>query len=112
MIIGYIATMKTALRTSGAARSAENLARVAQMLKLLAHPHRLRIVEILEADEAPVHAIVDHLGLPQGATSQHLNQMRRVGLVAAERRGKEVWYGIADRRAIRILRCVCERNRP
>ena len=36
------------------------------MLKLLAHPHRLKVIEILEGeDEAPVHALVKRLGLPQ-----------------------------------------------
>ena len=80
---------------------------MAQVLKLLAHPHRLKIIEILESeDEAPVHVIVERLGLPQGATSQHLNQMRRANLINAERRGKEVWYQIADRRSLTILNCI------
>ncbi len=84
----------------------ELLGRMAQVLRLLAHPDRLRIIEILEAGAAPVHDVVDALGLPQAATSQHLNQMKRVGLVAAERRGKEVWYAIADPRSISILNCI------
>jgi DNA-binding transcriptional ArsR family regulator len=87
--------------------SHEVLARMAQVLKLLAHPHRLKIIEILEGeDEAPVHVVVERLGLPQGATSQHLNQMRRANLISAERRGKEVWYRIADRRSLTILNCI------
>ena len=84
----------------------ELLGRMAQVLRLLAHPDRLRIIENLEAGAAPVHDVVDALGLPQAATSQHLNQMKRVGLVAAERRGKEVWYAIADPRSISILNCI------
>jgi DNA-binding transcriptional ArsR family regulator len=99
--------MKMKKRGCGEGLSIEFLARMAQVLKLLAHPHRLKIVEILESrDEAPVHEIVEQLALPQAACSQHLNQMRRVGLVAAERRGREVWYRIADRRSISILACV------
>jgi DNA-binding transcriptional ArsR family regulator len=87
--------------------SHEVLARMAQVLKLLAHPHRLKIIEILEAEEeAPVHAIVEHLDLPQGATSQHLNQMRRANLISAERRGKEMWYRISDPRSLTILNCI------
>ena len=91
----------------GTELSHEVLARMAQVLKLLAHPHRLKIIEILEGvDEAPVHVIMERLGLPQGATSQHLNQMRRANLISAERRGKEVWYRIADRRSLTILNCI------
>lgn len=83
------------------------LSRMAQVLKLLAHPRRLKIIEILEGvDEAPVHDIVERLDLPQGPTSQHLNQMRRANLISAERRGKEVWYRIADRRSLTILNCI------
>ncbi len=91
----------------GAGMSINDLARMAQVLRLLAHPRRLKIIEILEsADAAPVHEIVGRIALPQGATSQHLNQMRRVGLVESERRGKEVWYRISDRRCISILNCI------
>lgn len=93
-------------KVSGAL-SAELLERAAGVLKLLAHPQRLKLVEFLEAQkEAPVHEIMAHLGLPQAVTSQHLNQMKRVGLVRSSRRGREVWYGIADPRCLRILNCI------
>lgn len=83
------------------------LSRLADTLKLLAHPQRLKIVDILQREEeAPVHELTHQLGLAQAATSHHLNRMRRVGLVASERRGKEVWYRIADPKALKILDCV------
>ena len=101
-----LAGMKTK-SVCGGELSHELLARMAQILKLLAHPDRLNIIQVLEAkDEAPVHEIVERLGLPQGATSQHLNQMRRADLISAERRGKEVWYRIADPRSLTILNCI------
>ena len=80
---------------------------MAEVLRLLAHPQRLRIVEILErCGTAPVHEIVEALDLPQGATSQHLGLMKKVGLVESERRGREVWYRVADPRALTILNCI------
>ncbi len=88
--------------------SADVVGSAAEMLRTLAHPMRLRIVDALNAaDELPVGAITEHLGIAQAATSQHLNHMRRVGLVKSERRGKEVWYSIADRRPIALLNCIC-----
>ena len=94
--------------------SAEAVGGAAEMLRILAHPMRLRIVDALNtAGELPVGAITDYLGIAQATTSQHLNHMRRVGLVRSERRGKEVWYSIADRRPIALLNCICnccERN--
>lgn len=84
----------------------EEMERMAQVLRLLAHAQRLRLIEQLESGPAPVHDLVKALDLPQATVSQHLNQMRRVGLVGAERRHKEVWYRIADPRALTILDCI------
>ena len=87
------------------------LERVARMLKLLAHPHRLKIVEVLDgAGAQPLHLLMEKLGLAQAPTSQHLNLMRRAGLVDAQRRGREIWYDIADRRCLSILHCIREKK--
>ena len=84
-----------------------DLTRMAKVLKLLAHPYRLKIVDLLDSGgPAPVHALVRGLSLPQAAVSTHLRLMLRVDLVAAERRGKEVWYSVADRRSLSILDCM------
>lgn len=89
----------------------ELLERMAAVLRVLAHPHRLKIVEVLEREaEATVSTIQAALGLPQSATSQHLGHMKRVGLLASRRRGKEVWYAIADRRALTILDCIRKKH--
>jgi len=95
----------------GGELSIEYLQRVASMLRLLAHPHRLKLVEALESlDEAPVHVLMERLQLPQAPTSQHLSLMRRVGLVEARRRGREVWYAIADRRCLGVLNCIRDKR--
>ncbi|HMO02982.1 MAG TPA: metalloregulator ArsR/SmtB family transcription factor [Kiritimatiellia bacterium] len=83
------------------------LERMAAALKVLAHPHRLKIVELLEDEkEASVSLIHERLHLAQAMTSQHLGHMKRVGLLASTRKGKEVWYRIADNRALTILDCI------
>jgi len=88
--------------------SADAVAMAAEMLRTLAHPMRLRIVDALNAaGELPVCEITNYLGIAQAATSQHLNHMRRMGLVQSERRGKEVWYSMADQRPIALLNCIC-----
>ena len=99
--------MKTNVQPCPQNLTIADLARMAQVLKLLAHPYRLKIVDILESEEAiPVHGLVDRLGLPQAGVSGHLKKMLRAGLVAAERRGKEVWYSVGDRRSLTILNCM------
>lgn len=87
--------------------SIADLARMAKVLKLLAHPYRLKIVDILETEDAvPVHALMERLDLPQAVVSNHLQKMLRAGLVAHQRRGKEVWYSVGDRRSLTILNCM------
>lgn len=86
----------------------ESLEKAAETLKIMANPQRLRLIEILEREqEEPVHALVEETKFPQAVVSQHLNQMRRLGLLSAERRGKEMWYSITDPRALSILNCIC-----
>lgn len=93
-------------RCSTASRAA--LERSATLLRLIAHPDRLRLLELLrDRPLAPVHELAEAVGRAPAATSQHLNQMRRLGLVAARRNGREVRYEIGDRRVLKILRCVC-----
>ena len=85
----------------------EDLARMAKVLKLLAHPYRLKIVDVLETEDAvPVHALMERLDLPQALVSGHLRKMLRAGLVARQRRGKECWYSVGDRRSLTILNCM------
>ena len=80
---------------------------MAGALKILAHPCRLKLIEVLQREgDLPVHLIMARLQLPQATISQHLNQMRRGGLVRAVRKGKEVWYGISDPSALTILDCI------
>ena len=102
-----LATVKPTRQPCPQDLSIDDLARMAKVLKLLAHPYRLKIIDILESQNvAPVHALVARLDLPQAATSGHLKKLLRVGLVKSERRGKEVWYSLGDRRSLTILNCM------
>ena len=88
--------------------TSETLEKAAATLKILAHPQRLRLIEILEREETVlVHVLVEETGFPQAVVSQHLNQMRRIGLLSSRRQGKEMWYSICDPRALTILNCIC-----
>jgi ArsR family transcriptional regulator len=99
--------MKTEIQPCPKDLTIADLARMAKVLKLLAHPYRLKIIDLLEsAGAAPVHALMEQLGLSQAITSNHLKKMLRIGLVKCQRRGKEVWYSLGDRRSLTILNCM------
>lgn len=82
------------------------LERCAAAFRVLAHPYRLRIVELLDGRRRSVGELAERLDLPQAATSQHLNLMRTHGLLAAERKGKTVFYKVSNPSALKILDCI------
>jgi rhodanese-related sulfurtransferase/DNA-binding transcriptional ArsR family regulator len=88
-------------------------AQFAAVAKSLAHPHRLEILEQLAQGERSVEVAAARTGLSVANTSQHLQQMRRAGIVAARREGKFILYTLADDAVLDLvsaLRRVAERN--
>lgn len=67
----------------------------AELLKALAHPRRLEIVQLLREQELCVSDIYEMLDLPQANISQHLMILREAGVVETRREGKQVLYTIA-----------------
>ena len=84
----------------------ELLRRAAEIIKLLGHPERLKIVEVLEGGEATVSDIQEQLGIAQAIASQHLAKLRGAGVVAARREGVYVFYQLTEEKVHHILRCI------
>ncbi len=83
------------------------LVKMADVIKMIGHPQRLQILEHLDLHgECSVSDIVEAVGGQQGAISQHLNKMRRAGIIECQRHGKQVVYKIAATNAITILNCL------
>ena len=68
----------------------------AAVAKAAAHPHRLELLEQLAQGERSVEVLADRIRLSVANASQHLQHMRRGGLVDARRDGKFVFYRLAD----------------
>ena len=75
----------------------------ANLLRVLGHPTRLQILQILLKEDQCVKNIWERLGLSQANVSQHLTTMRHQGILKAERKGGRMCYSIKDKRAIQIL---------
>lgn len=79
---------------------------VAEVMKAVAHPVRLQIIELLEKHEMCVGDIVEGVGGKQAITSQHLNMMRDKGVLGSRRDGAKVYYSIENRNVIKLLHCI------
>ncbi len=75
----------------------------AGLFRVLGHPARVRIIELLREGERSVGALQEGLGFDSGATSQHLAALRRVGLVESRREGTSVYYRASDERVFELL---------
>lgn len=81
--------------------------------KALGHPQRLELIEHLAQGPRSVEALAMKLGLPIANVSQHLQTLRRAGLLSAERNGKFVNYRLVDDSglaAFASVRTVAERH--
>jgi rhodanese-related sulfurtransferase len=86
---------------------------LAEVAKAMAHAHRLELLEHLGQGERSVEALAALTRLSVANTSQHLQQLRRVGLVASRRDGKRVLYRISGDDIVGLLsglRVVAERS--
>lgn len=91
----------------------ELMIQFARVAKALAHEHRLEILECLGQGQRNVEALAERCGLPIANMSQHLQHLRRAGLVTTCREGKYVLYRLADDEVITLLSAlqrVAERN--
>jgi len=86
--------------------SCDMLDRAAECLKIMAHPVRLRMVEILMQGEFPVHEIAEMCQLPPAQTCEHLRLLKGHGLLASDRRGKTVYYKIIHPTLPRLIHCI------
>ncbi len=90
------------------------LASFADVARALAHEHRLELLEYLAQGERSVEALAALGGLSVANTSQHLQHLRRAGLVNTRRDGKRVYYALSNEfevvQLMTSLRLVAERT--
>lgn len=85
----------------------------AAVAKAAAHPHRFALLEHVAQGERTVEGLAERAGLSIANASQHLQSMRRAGLLAARRDGKFTLYRLADDSVLDLMHAigrVAERN--
>lgn len=84
----------------------EALGRAAECLRVLAHPHRLRMIQMLLAGEYAVGELAESCSLPTAMASEHLRLMQRCGFLRAEKDGRRVFYRVVEPHLKSIMRCI------
>jgi ArsR family transcriptional regulator len=85
---------------------ADLLERAARTLRVLAHPVRLKMVELLLERPVAVGELAERVHLNPAAVSQHLNLMRSRGVVDASRHGRHVFYQVVSPQALALMNCL------
>jgi len=78
----------------------------AAVLKALAHPTRLFLIEQLAEKSYCVFELTEMVGLDISTVSKHLSILRNAGLVKVDKKGKQVFYSLRMRCALNFLDCV------
>lgn len=85
----------------------EKLESAANMLKAIAHPMRIAILNLLETgNKMTVSEIHQKLGLEQSSTSHHLGILKDKGVLYSKREGKNTYYFLKHENFAKVIECV------
>ncbi len=91
--------------------SKEKLEKAAFILKTVAHPTRLAIIELLGTnDRLSVNELSRLLDCEQSLLSHHLINMKLKGILQAEQEGQSRYYSLKERDVLKLIACIenCE----
>ncbi|MDA8743472.1 metalloregulator ArsR/SmtB family transcription factor [Rubripirellula amarantea] len=86
--------------------SVQEFTEAAECLKTLAHPVRLRIVQLLLSGRYSVGELAEDCEIPDNVGSEHLRLLQRCGFLTSERQGRHVYYEIAEPHLQQLMACV------
>ena len=82
------------------------LGQAAECLKTLAHPVRIRMVQLLLHGRYTVGELAEDCGVPDNVASEHLRLMQRCGFFTSEREGRRVYYQVAEPHLENLMACI------
>ena len=78
----------------------------ARIIKAMAHPSRLFIVDELSRQERCVHELTEMVGADVSTVSKHLSVLKNAGIVQDEKRGAQVFYSLKVPCVLNFFSCV------
>lgn len=82
------------------------LGKAAECLKALAHPVRLRMVQLLLVGRYTVGELASDCDIPDNVASENLRLMQRCGFLSSEREGRRVYYRVCEPHLAQLMACV------
>jgi len=82
------------------------LEQAAECLRAIAHPHRLRMLELLLRGRYTVAELAEACGIPSNVASEHLRLLQRCGVLERQKLGRRSFYRVKKRQIGRLLQCV------
>jgi ArsR family transcriptional regulator, zinc-responsive transcriptional repressor len=86
--------------------SLDGLRQAAECLRTLAHPVRLRMVQLMLRGEFTVGEIAEACEIPSHMASEHLRMMQHCGLLARRQDGRRIYYQVAEPTLANIMNCI------
>lgn len=102
-------------KTTGTTRKTTSLSvtalqQASECLKTLAHPVRLRMVQLLlEEGRYTVGELAEECDIPQNVASEHLRLMQRCGFLDREKEGRRTYYEVVEPHLTNIMACIEDR---
>jgi ArsR family transcriptional regulator, zinc-responsive transcriptional repressor len=84
----------------------EDLRQAAECLRTLAHPVRLRMVQLILRGELTVGQLAEACQIPSHMASEHLRMMQHCGLLARRQDGRRIYYQVAEPTLAQIMGCI------
>lgn len=84
----------------------QDFAQAAECLKTLAHPVRLRVVQMLLHGRYTVGELATDCEIPDNVASEHLRLLQRCGFLNSEREGRKVYYQVAEPHLQQLMACI------
>lgn len=94
------------MKVQPALMSMAELKRAAECLRALAHPHRLRILQMLMANRYTVGELAESCKIPSHMASEHLRFMERCSFLKSEKDGRFTYYSVAEPGLAKIMECM------
>ena len=84
----------------------DSLDQAAECLRTLAHPHRLRIVQMLLRGTYTVGELAESCGIASNVASEHLRLMKHCGFIRGRKEGRRTYYEVVEPHLKDIMACV------